>query len=308
MLATMETVLQAAPSTATVLLHGESGTGKELLARAIHEHSLRVGSPFVVVNCAALPETILESELFGFEKGAFTGAVQRKEGRVERAHGGTLFLDEVAELSLPVQAKLLRVLQENEIERLGGNETIVVDFRLVAATNRDLEAMVQEGSFREDLFYRLNVIGIRLPSLRDRPEDIPLIADHFVRLYARKNGKTVTGVTDQALGLMRKYAWPGNVRELENVIERAVVLTRQEVISAGDLPAPIENAQAQPGDIKREGRKVLIPIGTKLEDVERVMIKETLAQANGDKSLAAQLLGIAARTIYRKLEAERKKD
>ncbi len=308
MLATMETVLQAAPSTATVLLHGESGTGKELLARAIHEHSMRVGGPFVVVNCAALPETILESELFGYEKGAFTGATQRKEGRVERAHGGTLFLDEVAELSPPVQAKLLRVLQENEIERLGGHETIRVDFRLVSATNRDLKAMVQEGSFREDLFYRLNVIGIRLPPLRDRPEDIPLIADHFVRHYARKNAKEVLGVTHEAREILGNYAWPGNVRELENVIERAVVLTRGNVIAVEDLPGPVLQAKAHPGDIKREGRKIIIPLGTKLEDVERVMIRETLAETQGDKSLAAQLLGIAARTIYRKLEAERNKD
>ena len=308
MLATMETVLQAAPSTATVLLNGESGTGKELLAHAIHEHSARMGGPFVVVNCAALPETILESELFGYEKGAFTGATQRKEGRVERAHGGTLFLDEVGELSAPVQAKLLRVLQENEIERLGGSQTITVDFRLVAATNRDLEAMVQDGSFREDLFYRLNVIGIRLPPLRDRPEDIPLIADHFVRHYAKKNGKGLGGITDDARQLMANYRWPGNVRELENVMERAVVLSRNETIGASDLPTPIQQAQAQPGEIKREGRKVLIPIGTKLDEVERVMIRETLAETKGDKSLAAQLLGIAARTIYRKLEAERKKD
>ena len=207
-----------------------------------------------------------------------------------------------------MQAKLLRVLQENEIERLGGHETISVDFRLVSATNRDLEAMVQDGSFREDLFYRLNVIGIRLPPLRDRPEDIPLIADHFVRHYAQKNDKTVTGVTDEARALMGNYRWPGNVRELENVIERAVVLTRNEAIKAADLPTPIKDSKAMPGDIKREGRKVLIPIGTKLDEVERVMIHETLAETQGDKSLAAQLLGIAARTIYRKLEAERKKD
>ncbi|MEL7368850.1 MAG: sigma-54 dependent transcriptional regulator [Myxococcota bacterium] len=308
MLATMETVMQAAPSTATVLLHGESGTGKELIARAIHEHSSRVGQPFVVVNCAALPETILESELFGYEKGAFTGATQRKEGRVERAQGGTLFLDEVGELSPPVQAKLLRVLQENEIERLGGAQTIPVDFRLVSATNRDLESMVQDGSFREDLFYRLNVIGIRLPPLRDRPEDIPLIADHFVRLYAKKNAKTMAGLTDDARQAMANYGWPGNVRELENVVERAVVLTRNEMIDVPDLPTPVQQAQAVLGEIKREGRKIMIPIGTKLDDVERVMIRETLAETQGDKSLAAQLLGIAARTIYRKLEAERKKD
>ncbi len=305
MVATMETVQQAAPSTATVLLLGESGTGKELLARALHELSPRISAPFVVVNCAALPETILEAELFGYEKGAFTGATQRKEGRIERAKNGTLFLDEVGELSPPVQAKLLRVLQENEFERLGGHETIHVDFRLVAATNRDLAIAVKEGSFREDLYYRLAVIAINLPPLRERPEDIPLIAGHFLDLYARKNNKPIQGFNEDALAALRRYRWPGNVRELENVVERAVVLGRDTVISLKDLPAPIQHAEAAPQEIQRQGGKLIIPLGTKLDEVERVLIKETLKETGGDKSLAAQLLGIAARTIYRKLDAEK---
>jgi two-component system, NtrC family, response regulator HydG len=308
MLATMETVQQAAPSTATVLLYGESGTGKELVARAIHEQSPRMSGPFVAVNCAALPETILESELFGYEKGAFTGATQRKEGRVERAHAGTLFLDEVGEMTPAVQAKLLRVLQEGEIERLGGTETVKVDFRLVAATNRDLEASVAAGTFREDLYYRLNVIGIHLPPLRDRPEDIPLLADHFSRHYAAKNKKPVNGFTEETLKALIKYRWPGNVRELENVIERAIVLTKSNTIDVKDLPAPVQSGGGIREGIRREGAKIVIPVGSKLDDVERVLIKETLKETNGDKSLAAQLLGIAARTIYRKLEAERSEE
>jgi two-component system response regulator HydG len=306
MVDTMEVLRQAAPSTATVLLYGESGTGKELMARALHEHSNRTGEAFVVVNCAALPESILEAELFGYEKGAFTGAAQRKEGRIERAHGGTLFLDEVGELSPSVQAKLLRVLQEGEFERLGGHESTHVDFRLVAATNRDLAARVKEGRFREDLYYRLNVIEIRLPPLRDRPEDIPLLADHFVRLYAKKNDKDVRSMSPEARQALIAYRWPGNVRELENVIERAVVLTRTAQIELGDLPRPVLESEEPRAGIRREGAQVVIPIGTRLDEVERVLIDETLKETSGDKSLAAQLLGIAARTIYRKLEARRK--
>jgi two-component system response regulator HydG len=217
-----------------------------------------------------------------------------------------LFLDEVGEMSPSVQAKLLRVLQESEIERLGGTETVKVDFRLVAATNRDLEANVRDGTFREDLFYRLNVIGIHLPALRDRPEDIPLLADYFVRRYAQKNNKPVGGVTEEAREAIVRYRWPGNVRELENVVERAIVLTRGTMIDLRDLPAPVQSGGGGPREgMRRDGAKVVIPIGTKLEDVERLLIKETLKETGGDKSLAAQLLGIAARTIYRKLEAER---
>jgi two-component system response regulator HydG len=305
---TLELLRQAAPSTATVFLSGESGTGKELLARALHDESPRREGPFIPVNCAALPESILEAELFGFEKGAFTGATQTKEGRIEKAHGGTLFLDEVGELSAPVQAKLLRVLQEGELERLGATSTRQVDFRLVSATNRDLEQMVRSGEFREDLFYRLNVIGIRIPALRDRPEDIPLLVDHFLRRYASKNEKSVQGVDRAALEALGAWSWPGNVRELENVIERAVVLTRDDVIHLADLPKPIRegSGSAAPALIRREGRSVVIPLGTKLEEVERALIHATLEETGGDKTLAAQLLGIAARTIYRRLEAERK--
>ena len=305
----METVQQAAPATATVMLYGESGTGKELIARAIHELSPRLAGPLVAVNCAALPESILESELFGHEKGAFTGATEKKPGRIARAHGGTLFLDEISETSLSVQAKLLRVLQEGEFDRVGSDEPVQVDFRLVVATNSDLAALVREGRFREDLFYRLNVIAINLPPLRERPEDIPLLVDHFVRLYAQKNDKPIRSVTDDAMRLLRNYAWPGNVREMENIMERAVVLTRGEVIDTKDLPQPLRDTDsAAPKAIRRDGRNVVIPVGTKLEEAERVLIEETLKETNGDKSLAAQLLGIAARTIYRRLEAQKLKE
>ena len=306
--ATMEIIAQAAPSSATVLLLGESGTGKELFARALHEHSPRAGGPFVPINCAAIPETILESELFGYERGAFTGAVQRKEGRIERAQAGTLFLDEVGELTPAVQVKLLRFLQEGEIERLGGTGTLKVDCRVVAATNQDLSARAREGKFREDLFYRLNVIQVTLPPLRDRIEDIPLLADHFVARYAAKNGRTIRGLTREALAAMEAYPWPGNVRELEHAIERAVVLSRGEEIAAEDLPESVRSSQAAraaglagvPSLI--EGRTLTVPLGTTMEEIELRVIRETLRQTKGDKNLAAQLLGIAARTIYRKLE------
>jgi two-component system response regulator HydG len=296
--ALMDTLRQAAPSSATVLLAGQSGTGKELAARAIHELSARHKGPFVALNCAALPEGILEAELFGVEKGAFTGAVARKEGRFERAHGGTLFLDEVGEMSPTAQVKLLRALQEGEIERLGGTQTVRVDVRVVAATNKDLAKEIAEGRFREDLFYRLNVVEIRIPSLASRREDIPLLADHFLRRFAAKNAKSIQGFSAQALQVIENYAWPGNVRELEHAIERAVVLTRAEVIDAADLPetvrkGPIGSAQ-----------QLVIPIGTPMDEIERRVIHETLRHTKGDKNLAAQLLGIAARTIYRKLERE----
>jgi len=301
----MEMVQQAAPSTATVLIRGESGTGKELIARAVHELSLRATGPLVVVNCAALPESILESELFGYEKGAFTGANARKEGRIERADGGTLFLDEIGEMTPSSQAKLLRVLQEGEIDRVGGTQPVKVDFRLVAATNRDLAKMIEDGKFREDLYYRLAVISIVLPPLRERPEDILLIGDHFARQFAGKNKKEIAGFSEEARDALRGYRWPGNVRELENVVERAVVLARGPVIGLGDLPKPIQSSMAAADPVHRDGARVSIPLGMKLEDVERILIHETLRHTHGDKSLAAQLLGIAPRTIYRRLEAER---
>jgi two-component system response regulator HydG len=305
--ATLDIIRQAAPSSATVLLLGESGTGKEMFARALHEHSPRAQGPFVPINCAAIPETILESELFGYERGAFTGATQRKEGRIERAQQGTLFLDEIGELTPSVQVKLLRFLQEGEIERLGGTGTVKVDCRVVAATNQDLAARVREQKFREDLFYRLNVIQVVLPPLRDRVEDIPLLADHFIARYSAKNQKPVRALTREALSAMESYPWPGNVRELEHAIERAVVLSHGAEIELHDLPEPVRagGAAAWPGVAGSvEGRTLTVPLGTTMEDIELRVIRETLRQTKGDKNLAAQLLGIAARTIYRKLERD----
>ena len=287
---------QAAPSSANVLVLGESGTGKELLARHVHEHSGRKGE-FVAVNLAALPESIVESEIFGHERGAFTGATARREGRIAQARGGTLFLDEIGELAQHVQVKLLRVLQEGEYEPLGGR-TERADFRLIAATNRDLTKEVAEGRFREDLFYRLNVIAITCPPLRKRVEDIPLLVDHFIEVYSKKNGRSSLRLTREALDRLCGYHWPGNVRELENVIERAVVLSTETVIRERDLPEPIADAPL------RE-RALSFAIGTPLEEIERRVIHATLEHTSGDKRLAAQLLGIATRTIYRKLDAER---
>ncbi|MBS2029051.1 MAG: sigma-54-dependent Fis family transcriptional regulator [Deltaproteobacteria bacterium] len=291
-------VKQAAPSTATVLLQGENGTGKELFARAIHDLSQRAEGPFVAINCAAIPESLLESELFGHEKGAFTGAVTTKPGRFERANHGTLFLDEVGEMTPAAQVKLLRVLQESEFERLGGTSSIKVDVRVVAATNKDLQREVAEGRFREDLYYRLNVVALKLPPLHSRREDLPLLADHFLRIYCQKNAKTRTGFTPQAMELLESYAWPGNVRELENAVERAVVLSKGETIGVDDLPESVR------GGMRGSAQHLVIPIGTPLEEIERRVIHETLRHTKGDKTLAAQLLGIAARTIYRKLERE----
>ncbi len=249
--------MQAAPSQATVLLLGESGTGKELLARAIHDASPRGSAPFVPVNCAALPESILEAELFGYEKGAFTGAVQRHDGRFLQAAGGTLFLDEIGEIPTHVQVKLLRVLQEGEVERLGGRTT-KVDLRLVAATNQDLRAAVREGRFREDLYYRLNVIAVPIPPLRDRREDIPLLAEHFLQLYGARNGRQLVGFSRAALDLLTRYEWPGNVRELENTVERAVVLCRGTSIEVDDLPPDVRSGSGTLSD----GRSLTFAVGT----------------------------------------------
>jgi DNA-binding NtrC family response regulator len=287
---------QAAPSSANVLVLGQSGTGKELIARHVHENSGRKGE-FIAVNLAALPESIVEGELFGYERGAFTGAIQKREGRIAQARGGTLFLDEIGELSPHVQVKLLRVLQEGEYEPLGGR-TERADFRLIAATNRDLQKEVGEGRFREDLFYRLNVIAITCPPLATRVEDIPLLVDHFVEVYSKKNGRTPLTVTREALDRLCGYHWPGNVRELENVIERAVVLSTDTAIREHDLPEPIAAAP-------QHERALSFTIGTPLEELERRAIHATLEHTGGDKRLAAQLLGIATRTIYRKLDAER---
>jgi DNA-binding NtrC family response regulator len=294
----LDVATQAAPSSATVLILGESGTGKELLARYIHSKSSRANGPFVGVNCAAIPESILEAELFGHERGAFTGAVARREGRFARARGGTLFLDEIGELSAHVQVKILRVLQEGEYEPVGGN-TVKTDARIVAATNKDLLAEVEAGRFREDLYYRLNVIAITAPPLRARREDIPLLVDHFLGVYCKKNGRPRLDVPPPVLQKLMDYSWPGNVRELENVIERSTVLCRSDVLSLGDLPEPVASAAAPPPSA------LSFSVGTPLEEVEHRLIRETLAHTGGDKSLAAQLLGISTRTIYRKLgEAE----
>ncbi len=303
---TLTTIRQAGPSSATVLLSGESGTGKELLARAIHRASPRSEHAFVAVNCAALPEGILESELFGYERGAFTGADRRREGRFEAAHQGTLFLDEVGEMSPATQVKLLRILQDGEFERLGSNETIKVDLRLVAATNQDLEQAVAGGKFREDLYYRLNVIHVRVPPLRERSGDVPLLANFFLRRYAKKNDKAVEGVTARAMDAMANYSWPGNVRELENVIERAVVLSSDAIIDLDDLPRNLTGLSSLTSEKTMEGRGVYVPVGTSMEDAERMLLMETLKATGGDKNLAAKLLGVATRTIYRKLGSKDK--
>jgi two-component system, NtrC family, response regulator HydG len=296
--AAVEMLKQAAPSTATVLLTGESGTGKELAARYVHEESTRARGTFVAINCGALPESLLEAELFGVEKGAYTGASARREGRFERASGGTLFLDEIGEMPPSAQVKLLRVLQEGEIERLGGTQTVRVDVRVVAATNKDLSREVAEGRFREDLYYRLNVVAVRIPSLATRREDIPLLADFFLRRYAQKNGKSLRGFSADALGSLENYAWPGNVRELQHAVERAVVLCRGDVIERSDLPEAVVHGP------QGVASHLMIPIGTPMEEIERRVIHETLRHTRGDKTMAARLLGIAARTIYRKLERD----
>ena len=287
-------IAQIAPSRATVLVTGESGTGKELVAAAIHQHSPRSAGPFVKLHCAALAENLLESELFGHERGAYTGADRKREGRFELAHGGTLFLDEIGEISLGTQVKLLRVLQEREFERVGGNQTLRVDVRVVAATNRDLKEMVLAGKFREDLFYRLNVINLALPSLRQRPTDVPALAAHFLRHYASENGKAVRRFSDEALDQIVGYAWPGNVRELENVIERAVVLTDGESIEAAHLPPEL-------AAVTRRAGAPEIP-GATMDELERYAILKTMESVAGSTSRAAEILGSSVRKIQYKLQ------
>ena len=303
--AVLETLRQVAPTNASVLLVGESGTGKELAARLVHDRSPRARGPFVAVNCAAIPESLLESELFGHERGAFTGAAGRKEGRFERAHGGTLFLDEIGELTAAVQVKLLRVLQDGLIDRLGGTGPVQVDVRIVTASNRDLAAEVKAGRFREDLYYRLDVVTVRLPPLRERREDLPLLATAFLRRLAAANGRPVTGFTPAAMGALEAAPWPGNVRELLHAVERAVILARGSLVDVGDLPEGLRGAATGPGAATTAGPAALvIPPGTPLDEVERLVIRETLRQTRGDKTLAAQILGIAPRTIYRKLDRD----
>lgn len=299
-----ELIRQVAPTSANVLILGESGTGKELIANAIHKSSEQVGGPFIKVNCAALPETLLESELFGYERGAFTGAVARKEGRFFLADKGMLFLDEIGDMPMPLQAKILRVLQEGEFERLGGNETIKVDVRIVAATNQDLALAIAERRFREDLYYRLNVINIILPPLRDRRSDIPLLVEHFIQRFSAKNNQQVSGFSRDAVEAMSNYDWPGNIRELENTVERAIVLGRNEVLTLDDLsPAITKGSVSDKREAVEAGVPIIsIPVGTPLAEVEHRVILETLRSTGGDKSAAARRLGIATRTIYRKLD------
>ncbi len=286
---------RVAASRATVLIQGESGTGKELLARLIHNLSPRSEKPMIAVNCGAIPETLLEAELFGHEKGAFTGATGRRIGRFEEADGSTLFLDEVGEIPPPVQVKLLRFLQEREFQRLGGNQTIRADVRVISATNRDLEARIREGAFREDLFYRLNVVVMSIPPLRERKADIPLLTEHFLKRYARENGKEIDGLSREAKDLLLKYDYPGNVRELENIIERAVVISRGPVISVEDLPfqerAP-GNGTERSGSLMKDS----------VEALEQRLIEDAMRQVNNNQSRAADLLGISERMLRYKLK------
>ena len=287
---------QVAPSQASVLIQGESGTGKEAIASLIHSIGARMDKPFVKVSCAALPDSLLESELFGYEKGAFTGAVNQKEGRFELAHNGTLFLDEIGEITPSIQVKLLRVLQEGEFERLGGTRVMKSNVRIISATNVDLASAIKQKRFREDLYYRLNVITINIPPLRERREDIPLIINHYLKVYQEKNDKSIGGISEEALNIMAGYQWPGNVRELKNVIERAVVLTQDRIITQKDLPENITGARI-------EDRKFSIPFGMPLREIEKKIIIETLKRSRGDKEVAAKLLGITPRTIYRKMNS-----
>ena len=288
---------RVAASRATVLLQGESGTGKELFARLIHHLSPRAARRIIVVNCGALHENLLESELFGHEKGAFTGATSRRIGRFEEADGGTLFLDEIGELSPQVQVKLLRFLQEHEFQRLGGNQTLRTDVRVVSATNRNLEQRVKEGAFREDLFYRLNVVMMSLPPLRERKEDIPILLDHFIKHYAEENGKEVAGLSSEAQDVLLKYDYPGNVRELENIIERAVVIAREAVISVEDLPFRESIEEAGVGRKAEEGL-----LRGSIEELERNLIIEAMGKAGDHQSRAADILGISERMLRYKLK------
>ena len=289
----LKTIAQIAPSRATVLISGESGTGKELIAAAIHQNSPRKSAPFIRLNCAALAESLLESELFGHERGAFTGAMTRREGRFKQAHGGTLFLDEVSEIPMGVQVKLLRFLQERQFERVGGNETLSVDVRIVAATNRDLLERVKQGLFREDLYYRLNVVQVDVPPLRVRKSDIPLLAHHFLKRFAEENGREIEGFTDAGMRSLLAYPWLGNVRELENAVERAVVMCERDQIGPENLPG------GQPDSI--QDLPLLIP-GITLAELERMAILKTLEAVGGNTAKAAEILDISRRKVQYRLK------
>jgi len=299
MIKLLETVAQVAPSEATVLITGESGTGKEMIAGAIHFNSPRKDGPLVKINCAAITETLLESELFGHEKGAFTGAYKRREGRFRQAHGGTLFLDEVSEMSLAMQVKLLRVLQDREITRVGGEEVIKVDVRIIAATNKDPQLEIEEGRFRDDLYYRLNVVTFNMPPLRERREDIPLLSQHFLKQFSEQNRKQIKGFTPQAMDRLLKYDWPGNVRELMNAVERAVVLARGDYLAEEELSLIPQGRQPE-GETPS---KDITPADLPLDEVEKTTILKMLELTGGNKSEAARRLGITRRTLHKKLKA-----
>ena len=288
-------IQRVAPTRATVLLCGESGTGKDLIARAIHYHSPRRDRPFVKINCSALPENLMEAELFGFEKGAFTGAVSSKPGKFELADTGTVFLDEIGDVPPSVQVKLLRVLQEREFERLGSNKTRQIDVRVIAATNQDLRAALEQGTFREDLYYRLNVVPLNLPPLRERREDIPFLAEHFVRKLAPMLGSPVEGITEAAIQKLMAYHWPGNVRELENVIERSIVLTGGSVLDADDIKLDTTPRARPPAE------EFFLPEGMTLEEFEQAVIREALRRAGGNKSQAARMLGLTRNALRYRL-------
>ena len=297
MLELLEMVSYVAPTEATVLVAGESGTGKELVAASLHQNSERKDGPFIKVNCAALADSLLESELFGHEKGAFTGADRRREGKFVQADGGTLFLDEIGETSQAMQVKLLRVLQEQELQRVGGEETIKVDVRIIAATNRDLEEEVKAGRFREDLYYRLNVVMLTVPPLRERNGDVPRLVEHFVKIFAEKNRKSVASVTPDCMDLLSRYPWPGNVRELENAIERGVILMRGDQLSIKSLPLPIQKYGGE-----GEAKTTIAGRPSSLHEAEKIMILKTLEETGGNKSEAARRLGITRKTLQNKLQ------
>ncbi len=303
MLNVFKEIGRVAQTSSTALLTGESGTGKELVAKAIHQHSERRSGPFVVVNCAALPENLIESELFGYEKGAFTGALQRRAGKFESAQGGTVFLDEVGELPLPTQPKLLRVLQERTFERLGATETVAADFRVIAATNRDLEAEVAAGRFRSDLYFRLSVIPIHLPPLRDRRADILPLAEHFLETYSQRHGLRTTGFIEDAMLALQRYAFPGNVRELEHIVERAVLRAGGRAITTELIK--VEEEQTQGTEQQDEWQRLLqLPFRESVQAWERLLIDRALKQANGNKAEAARLLGVHRRLLYEKMGPE----
>lgn len=298
-------IRQVGPTRTTILIEGESGSGKELVAQAIHTLGAKPHAPWIVLNCAALPESLVEAELFGFEKGAFTGAVHSRAGLFEAADGGTLFLDEIGELPLSTQAKLLRVLQEGEVRRIGAQESRKVDVRVITATHRNLKEMAALGLFREDLRFRLDVISVKAPALRERLEDLPELAQHFLSEHAHRHGKLGLTFAGETLALLTHHAWPGNVRELSNVIERAVVLAPGPELRPDDLPAHLRDQDLQARFNKElSGGRIEVPIGTPLREVENLLIEKTLALTSGDKAMTAKLLGVNSRTIYRWLESK----